>query len=121
MHPILEAYLSQEINESAERWQKNTLRAVEKWAKAVNDEEIGKKYSKGLKELLGVEIDPEVVEMYIEGIRQPHALKKFIMKVSSEHAKRKWKSNYVEGVLSFIFSESGVDVPALLRVLFKSS
>lgn len=82
----------------AEKWQRKTLRAIEKWRAAVTAPDIRDRYAAGIRVVAGVDPSPDVVQDYYVGVTSEGAYTKYRNKVSSPQAKEKWVRNWIAGL-----------------------
>lgn len=82
----------------AEKWQRKTLRAIEKWRAAVTAPNIRDRYVAGIRVVAGVDPSPDVVQDYYVGLTSEAAYTKYRNKVSSPQAKEKWVRNWIAGL-----------------------
>lgn len=82
----------------AEKWQRKTLRAIEKWRAAVTAPDIRDRYVAGIRVVAGVDPSPDVVQDYYVGLTSEAAYTKYRNKVSSPQAKEKWVRNWIAGL-----------------------
>lgn len=78
-------------------WAEAVAAKADKWEKAVQNEEIGKRWAEGLA-IYGIKPSEAVRERYVRRVRSDIAAKKYRAKVTSPEVAEKYLRRYIEGL-----------------------